>query len=331
MQVKPGTWYVVTTDSSCTVTDANGKTLCTAVAGTQTPFLATTMEVTLSDSGATITKSTFNAALALLGQSGGGGSSELLPGFTRLEYLESTGAQSIVTDCYISSASGVEIALDCELLNGGYTEPVLCGVVPTANGTPWGLGLYYSQGVVNFSPFNATDFNWGKTVVVNTRNTFVMKGVSTLLINGVTEDLRRYGTWSSSLKWDTAKPLTLFSTAKPDRSSYALAGIKAKMFKTTISVGGTIEREFVPALDPAGEPCLFDLVNKRAFKNSGSGQFTAGLANIGALSNILLALPYHETAGSKLHVRLPDGANMDEAKRIANLAGELKNWQITYA
>lgn len=60
MIVSIGDSYAVTTNSTCTVTDANGKVLCTAFAGAQGHFTATTSEVSLSDAEATVTRTKAN-------------------------------------------------------------------------------------------------------------------------------------------------------------------------------------------------------------------------------------------------------------------------------
>jgi hypothetical protein len=57
-----GKLYTVTAaDADCTVTDAEGRTLCTASAGEQKHFTATTSTITLSDPAAALT-ATFNRA-----------------------------------------------------------------------------------------------------------------------------------------------------------------------------------------------------------------------------------------------------------------------------
>lgn len=65
-----GATYVVTSATTCTVTDANGLTLCTAEPGSQAFFVATTSTISFSDPAAVVT-ATFNTAPAL-GNGGGG-------------------------------------------------------------------------------------------------------------------------------------------------------------------------------------------------------------------------------------------------------------------
>ena len=64
-------------------------------------------------------------------------------------------------------------------------------------------------------------------------------------------------------------------------------------------------RDFIPALDPSGTPCMFDRVSKQAFRNAGSGQFIVGMTLTQARR--LGKLP----AGTTLTVSLPVGYDSD--------------------
>ena len=49
-----------------------------------------------------------------------------------------------------------------------------------------------------------------------------------------------------------------------------------KMYYCKIWNDTTLVGDFVPALNPAGRPCMYDLVGKKAYYNLGSGEFTYG-------------------------------------------------------
>ena len=191
--------------------------------------------------------------------------------YTRVEYLESTGDQIIITDYYKSTATGLELAVDCELLKAGASiEPSLCSIVPVDNGNPFAMGLHYT-GVVNFSPFNRTNLYMGKTNVRNTRSLFKLNSNS-LSINGVEEELGGYGQWSPSFKWHTARPLTLFRVSQPDEG-WEIKGDSARVYRVTVLENGIMVRDFIPALDSIGAPCLYDLVSRKPFYYYGTGDF----------------------------------------------------------
>lgn len=72
ISVTVGKTYAVTTAGSCTVTDADGRELCTAESGSQSYFTANGRTVTISDDSASVTQANFKQALAALGLLGGG-------------------------------------------------------------------------------------------------------------------------------------------------------------------------------------------------------------------------------------------------------------------
>lgn len=55
-------------------------------------------------------------------------------------------------------------------------------------------------------------------------------------------------------------------------------GIPAKMYSAQIYTNGTIQRDFVPCIDPFGAVGLFDLVEEKFYPNAGTGTFTPGPA-----------------------------------------------------
>lgn len=71
-----GTWYTVTTGSTCDVVDAEGRPLGTAEAGKQLTFKASTERITFSDDAAEVQAENFSVAL-VPGGSGGLGEKEL--------------------------------------------------------------------------------------------------------------------------------------------------------------------------------------------------------------------------------------------------------------
>lgn len=54
--------------------------------------------------------------------------------------------------------------------------------------------------------------------------------------------------------------------------------INAKLYSCQMLAAGVLVRDFVPCSDPSGEVGLFDIVNKKFYKNKKSGTFTAGPA-----------------------------------------------------
>lgn len=287
MQVNPGTWYVVTTDSECTVTDANGKTLCTAVAGTQKPFLATTMEVTLSDTGATVTKSTFNAALALLGQSGEGGNNGLPAGYIEAYFLESDGSANIKTPYQSGPDTGLYCKSEATFGNRdamGYATQMSVARPRFASYTPQTIGAGWAgSNVVLLSPLP-------KSVILNGwlnwKNSKIARALSEL------------GEQTAELTGEpTAGQITIFK---------AQSAWFGRIYQAGVSEGNKVSSMYAPAVDASGEPCMYDTILKTPLYNTTSTPFVVGLTL--AQARKLGKLP----AGTTLTISLPVGYDSDE-------------------
>lgn len=104
-----------------------------------------------------------------------------------------------------------------------------------------------------------------------------------------------------------------------------------RIYTCSLAEDETPKFSYIPALDHAGAPCMFDLVSKTPVYNSGSGAFIAGVETQVQLNNMLRKLP--DRAGQDvgtLTVRLADELQTpeNESKLEAMLA---KNWEITEA
>lgn len=132
-----GSWYTVTTASTCTITDANGTTLGIAEAGKQFAFQATTELITFSDAAATVLANPKLAPVAA-GNSSGGNAAEKL----RLELLgESFDDVLHWTDSALELV-GVIVYLASDPLPG-FEEPV------DRDGCIYALRLFNRREVLN--------------------------------------------------------------------------------------------------------------------------------------------------------------------------------------
>lgn len=326
--VEPNKTYAVTTSGSCTVVDADGLELCTANAGQQSFFVATTPVVIVSDNKAKVSRANFNGALAR-SSAGGGASADGLPaGYTAIEYLESTGTQYIQTNWLPPQSSKLGIKTDVEVSSGAHEQSIYINVILAANSKPYGLGLN-KTGCVSVSEKGKKTMVESKTVVGYNNRKVLELVDNTLYIDGVQEEkLSPYGGWGDARVWDSANAAMIFKMPTPSSGSVNKMIIKAKLYSLRFSENDEVVCELVPAINPNGEPCLYDKLGGRAFTNVGTGRFIAGLSGLTALSNLLLKLPHHETAGSILDIRLPDNVNQEEVTRLCDLAGTYKNWQI---
>ena len=99
---------------------------------------------------------------------------------------------------------------------------------------------------------------------------------------------------------------------------------QSRIFYVTLSEGGEITRQFIPAIDPQGRPCMFDKVHKKTYYNKGTGAFIVGMTL--AQARQLSKLPVVE-AGD-LTVSLPWEAQWDTGVQNALTIAKDRGWTI---
>lgn len=97
----------------------------------------------------------------------------------------------------------------------------------------------------------------------------------------------------------------------------------SRIWRAKISEAEDILGDFIPALDPAGAPCMFDRVSRKPFYNAGSGDFIAGLTLRQARE---LRLP---SGGGSLTLSLPYEASVDAAAQAALERARAAGWTLT--
>lgn len=321
MTTVPGIEYVVTTASTCTVTDgATGTELVTAYAGQQAVFQAISESVTLSDPDATVKarrrpfESAPGEALSLTG------GSALPAGYTRLEFLRADGNQWIVSPSAGSAARGARARYSYDTDSGaagwafcafaGGTSDIF-GAMRTGVGmaSPW---LYGWQGIPSLEVGGEVVEN-GKVyeVFLNFRNDMLIR-------------LRTpSGSYHSALKTpakQTSAPVHIGGIAGTPQN------LRGNIYLYQETQGAEIGHSMLPAIDPTGEPCMYDLVTRRAYKNNGTGQFVAGVGTVAQLTNLLRNLP---ATGGTLTLSLPAEANTPEVAEQLQACHDSKGWTLT--
>ena len=201
------------------------------------------------------------------------GGGDLPAGYTRLEYLEATGEQYIITD--LLATGSMKFELEFLATDMGGLAPVYGVHEENAHSS-----LYY-----NYS--NAYG-HVGRFVYGNTyyypyfdSGSFQLNKKYHMLVDGPHvwrngEKLQRYRLVSGEFQGVPAEesfvstlPVALFAT------NGALArrtGIK-RIYNFRASDKGELKLNLIPALDPTGAPCMFDTVTRKPFYNAGSGEF----------------------------------------------------------
>ena len=127
---------------------------------------------------------------------------------------------------------------------------------------------------------------------------------------------------------ETVTPVYLFAydtASKP--GVYTASRAIYSLYEASFTNGKQLTHQYVPAIDPTGKPCMFDVVSKQPFYNEATTglDFTVGMDMNQALS--LANLPV-TTEGSILTVSLPLEAEFDANVTSALDAASAKGWDI---
>ena len=267
-----GKFYCVATSTNCDVTTEAGTLLGTAVAGQPLWFQAQKGNTTtLSDDNAEYSASRFNSApqqqLAVLGVLGG----DMLPaGYTNLPYLESTGTQYIGTGIALDNT--VDAALKVDVLAGSTLVPEEAALSGNFADTGKALTLTWSDGSTQ-----RLNLRFGNNVIrlVNDASiTYAEKGLPHVFRNNSTGyfvDGELRWAWQDSAIWSTANTFLYMVSGTDFSSNYNARN--ARWYALIIKKKGKLTVVFTPCLDETGAPCMFDLVTKKPFYNSGTGDF----------------------------------------------------------
>ena len=191
----------------------------------------------------------------------------LPPGYTQVEYIESTGTQYINTG--VIGRAGIATALDFTIISGNLDDFIpmgcvlpnwspRCYLVALQNGAFWS----YALGEWQFSNVSASA---GVRYLVETS---LGANLQTMKVNGTTVK-----TTSDSSPIDTGLNVYLFGN---NYSNSHIASGTMRVYSCKIYEGGTLVRDFIPCINQNGEAGLYDLVNGVFYGNSGSGEFAIG-------------------------------------------------------
>ena len=241
------TYTANATANSYTVTaNANGGSIASTTGWTGT--------------GNTATKSvTYNAAYGTLPTVTGYGT--LPTGYTRVDYIESSGTQYIDTSAQIFNKDSHEIVIDFEP-TVFYNYNQLFG--STTDGDTFESWIYSTGSLA--ARYNTVRYGTDNTLTANTRYKVDLIKTGTTLYKYI--DNVSYGTGTATTSTATGT-LTLFKSGS-DYSKFKLYGAK-------LYANGNLVRDFIPCInDSTGKAGLCDVVNGVFYGNNGTGDFTAG-------------------------------------------------------
>ena len=180
-------------------------------------------------------------------------------GYKRLDYLESTGTQHIVTDIIPTISDSYELVYSQKSLNddiaracfGGFNYPNIRWQYGE-RGTLYPDFCWMWTGTVGYAVSNLHEKGKKYTLRLSAND---------ITLDGVT---MRLGSSSVSPDVNSIRPIHIFSNGT------TFASCKIWLFRYK---NGNDHHEFIPALDPTGAPCMFDLDARRPFYNSGTDDF----------------------------------------------------------
>lgn len=202
-------------------------------------------------------------------------------GYTRLEYIESTGTQYI--DTGIKGTSTMRVKVEFMVLGFGSGTTFVFGS-QTPETARYTLG-FTSDGIFR-SDFGSHMLS-GDAAQLNTWYDADKNGnVCTIGSSKIT---------NNSATFIGTSNIYLFA-----RSYTSLSYSKIRMRSCKIYNGSTLVRDFIPCKNASGIVGLWDDVNSAFYTNSGSGSFVAGEIPIGTHKALVNGTEYEVTSGSCL-------------------------------
>lgn len=189
----------------------------------------------------------------------------LPPGYTLLEYIQSSGSQFINTNH--KATNNTRVICDFQLLNNNLGQSVFGCWAFASDYSILGAFLLQVQAenYISFWYSNAaTDFSTSVNIL-NRHTVDCNKNVGT--IDGSYTATNNTATFSSEY------PIYLFGGNFMNSLNQ---GCALKMWSAKIYEGSVLKRNFIPCKNASNEIGMFDTVSQTFFKNSGSGTFIAG-------------------------------------------------------
>ena len=209
-------------------------------------------------------------------------------GYTRLEYIESTGTQYI--DTGFKPNNNTRVILDFEP-TAAYSSIVgIFGIRDTRHATAANMFIFWNNGA---NTFRTDYFGTNKTMTV-----------STLLVRQTVDKDKNLTTIGSVSESNTASTgrcsnnLYLFCTNDAGTANYFA---KLKLYSCQIYDNGTLIRDYIPCQTTSGVAGLWDDVNSQFYKNAGTGSFITGEMQKGTHKTLVNGTAY-EVKGGKCMV-----------------------------
>lgn len=196
-------------------------------------------------------------------------------GYTKLDYLYSEGNQYIDTGYVPTNETGLYI--DCQSYNTKLSSPFGC-----RNNTSTDSRFYahiasgeIALGWITYESISTTSSF--RTHRYESKLNFKNSRIAKITIGDEYEHEKVLG----DLSFTPTSSIYIFDYSingnVASASTITEDGHCGKIFRAKISQGDTVVRDYVPALDPDGIPCMFEVFTGEAYYNQGSGKFLTPL------------------------------------------------------
>ncbi len=198
--------------------------------------------------------------------------STVLPdGYTRVEYIESSGTQYIDTD-FIPNQD-TRVVMDFDLISA-YSTYAWITLFASRNGNANTFGTF-SNSALTITYDTYASANGNRSVSLRGRH-IVDKNKNETFVDGTS-----IGAFSYVLFTGTVQ-LRLLRDNQPNGGD--VHPFVGKLYSCKIYDNGTLVRNFIPCINSAGTAGLYDIVNGRFYTNAGTGTFsTGGTVNAGGV------------------------------------------------
>lgn len=184
-------------------------------------------------------------------------------GFTRLEYLQSTGTQWIDTKIFVDQ--DCEAIVECSA--DDFYQHYIFGARSRVGVND--MFCFILGDVANAYPqFDGNTGKYGNENLISQ-----IKNRSTIVLNssGCFINEKTFTTFASYSDFATPVPVALFAMREIDKiDSRTFAG---KIYSFQIKKKGELLLDLIPALDSSGKPCMFDKASQIPLYNNGDGEF----------------------------------------------------------
>lgn len=183
--------------------------------------------------------------------------SELPLGYTKLEYIESSGTQYI--DINFAPNNNTRVVMDVQITDPGTTK-TLFGARTTATSNNYAM-LWSSDNGLRSDYNNSYEQIW---LVEKTTRRTIDKNKETTIIDGTSKSY-------TNTAFQAPCNMTLFALNNNGNVQWHII---AKLYSCKVYDNGTLIRDFIPCINANGGYGLYDKVNAQFYGNAGTGAFT---------------------------------------------------------